>query len=283
MVVQKAKITFWGVRGSVAAPGKKTVRFGGNTACVEIESAGTRIICDAGTGIRPLGIDLMRRVKGRSINAHILISHLHWDHYMGLPFFKPLFQKKNSFVIGGPISGGLEFKDALSGAMKPPYFPIPISAMPADIDFKTIDENPFTIGDINVLPHLVNHPGGALGWRFEFENGRSLVHVTDNEPDGGVCDEKALKWMDGADILIHDAQYSPQNYKTHRGWGHSPYSYPLMLAKKAGIKKVFLFHFDPEDTDAHLSKVLKDAQKTLKTVGGALRCELACEGKSILL
>lgn len=281
--MSSVKITFWGVRGSMATPGPKTVHFGGNTACVEILSGNTRIICDGGTGIRPLGIHLEHTLGNKAIRAHILLTHLHWDHYIGLPFFKPLFSKNNHFVIGGPMAGNETFGEAISKAMRPPYFPIPFSAIPSSIEFKTYSGDTFKIGDVGVKPILVNHPGGALGWRFFFPNGKSLVHITDNEPSNATDDVRLIEWMKNADVLIHDAQYTPDNYAKHKGWGHSPYTYPMELAEKANVKKLFLFHFDPGDEDKHLKHILKEAKKFAKSSGKKVKIDLAREGVSIKL
>lgn len=281
--MDRVRVTFWGVRGSMATPGPKTVRFGGNTACVEIEAAGRIIVCDAGTGIRDLGIDLKRRFKKGPISAYILLSHLHWDHYIGLPFFKPLYEKGNRFVIAGPRADTMGFGKALSLAMRPPYFPIPFSVIPAGIRLKTLSERTFRIGRIMVKPLVMNHPGGALGWRFFFPGGRSVVHITDNEPATKHKEARLVDWMRGADVLIHDAQYDPRGYKRHLGWGHSPFTYPLELAEKAGIKRIFLFHFDPEDEDRHLDRVLRQARRLAHASMPRVRVGLTREGLTITL
>lgn len=281
--MEKTRIKFWGVRGSIATSGRETNRVGGNTACVEISAAGRIIICDAGTGIRPLGISLVRR-QGRSpISAHILLSHLHLDHYMGLPFFKPLYKRESNFVIAGPRTSRMGFGEALSRAVRPPYFPISLSEMPAGIRLKTLSERPFAIGRIRVVPKPVNHPGGALGFRFYFPSGRSLVHITDNEPDTARAKQMLVEWMRGADILIHDAQYSIARWRGHLGWGHSPFAYPIELAREAGIARLILFHFDPQDSDRRLALMLRDAQRLAKGMHPKLSVELAREGKSVVL
>lgn len=267
----------------MAAPGRDTVKCGGNTSCIEIESGPTRIICCAGTGIRSLGLDLIRRTKGRAIRAHIILSHLHWDHYIGLPFFRPLYDKANHFVIAGPRAGRLEFGAALAKVINPPYFPIPFSKIPSDVVFRTLSEGRFRIGNVRVSAMEVNHPGGSLGWRFFFPNGRSLVHVTDNEPLLGMRLHRFIRWMKGADILIHDSQYGPENYKGHRGWGHSPYTYPLMLASQARIKRLFLFHFDPAATDRQMKEVIAAARRFARASRPRFLCELAREGLSVRL
>ncbi|MFH0798895.1 MAG: MBL fold metallo-hydrolase [Pseudomonadota bacterium] len=278
-----AKITFWGVRGSIATPGRSTARVGGNTACLEIKTGKALIICDAGTGIRPLGLSLARRFGEKPIAAHLLLSHLHWDHYIGLPFFKPLYSKKNRFTIAGPKGGRLGFGAALSRVVNPPFFPVPFSMIPAGLKFRTLPEGCFRIGDVEVNAKALNHPGGSFGWRFSFKDGRSLVYVTDNEPVKGPELRRTIEWIDGADILIHDAQYSPETYPCHRGWGHSPFTYPIELAKEAGVKKLFLFHFDPGDDDRHLGRVLKKARAIARRSQPALAVELAKEGLSFTL
>lgn len=276
--MSKVMIKFWGVRGSMAAPGLSTARYGGNTSCVEINCNGESIICDAGTGIRGLGTELIRLSRGRPIGAHILLSHLHWDHYIGLPFFRPLYFAKNLFTIAGPLADGDNFGAALSRAMKPPYFPIPVSDIPSVVTLRTIAEKAFLIGRVRIKPKMIKHPGGAFGWRFTFPNGRSLVHITDAEPDSQEKIEKLVRWMRGADILIHDAQFGPESYKKHIGWGHSPWTYPIELAGRAGIKKVALFHFDPGDSDKYLDDVSKEAKSFALSVRRGLECCLAHEG-----
>lgn len=282
-IMETVQIRFWGVRGSVPAPGRATMRFGGNTACLEIRTGKDLIICDAGTGIRELGLALERRSLNRPITAHILLSHLHWDHYMGLPFFAPLYRRQDRFVVYGPMAGRKAFGVALSRAMSPPYFPLPISSIPAKMSFKTVGSRPFQIGKVRVVPRAVNHPGGAIGWRFEFPNGKSLVHITDNEP--GLLSERAsiVEWMRDADVLIHDAQYTPNNYKSHIGWGHSPFTYPIGLAAEANIKRLFLFHFDPSDDDAHLVQVYSKARSIVKNVNPGVSVKMAKEGTEFTL
>lgn len=282
-MLKKVVVRFWGVRGSMAAPGPETVRYGGNTACLEIEADDARIICDAGTGIRPLGLDLINRFAGKAIEASILLSHLHWDHFIGLPFFKPLYSVKNSFEIIGPGLEGMSFRNALSRAMRPPYFPVPFSDVPASLKFRTIHEKNSKIRGILVNTFKVNHPGGAFGYRFHFSGGRSLVHITDNEPSNGANMAELVEMIRGADVMIHDAQYTPQNYLDKKGWGHSPFTYPIELAERAGIRRLYLFHFDPEDDDGHLRAVLGEVNRWIKSKGMKVRCGLSREGSSFEL
>lgn len=269
----KIKINFWGVRGSTPSISPDTIKYGGNTPCVEILYGNERIICDAGTGIQRLGAKIVK--SGKKVRAIILLSHIHWDHISGLSFFEPFFYKKNEFTIMGPGVKGKDIKGLLSKAISPPYFPVGISDFAATVRFKTVAVEPFRIGSINVVPHGLSHPGGAIGWRFNFQDGRSLVYVSDNEPGKG---EKAfLKWIKGADILIHDAQYTPAEYKKKTGWGHSPYTYPIKVAMEAGVKKLFLSHFNPPYPDKKLEEILKNSKKIIKRSGVDLECFLARE------
>ena len=282
-LMKNVRIKFWGVRGSVAVPGKSSLKFGGNTSCVEIAAGDTLIICDAGTGIRPLGDDLMRRYGKKPIKATILLSHVHWDHYIGLPFFKPLYLSRNHFDVGGPKPEHMNFGQAIRGVMRPPYFPIPVSAIPSRLSLRNVAEKKFRIGDVNVLPLGVNHPGGAFGWRFDFPSGKSLVHVTDNEPKDDATNDSIVRWAQGADVMIHDAQYTPKNYEKRIGWGHSPYSYPVKLAQLAKVKRLFLFHFDPDASDEELSHTLQCARGMAVEGNSKLKCEMAKEGLEVLL
>lgn len=273
-------VSFWGVRGSVSSAGKKTVKYGGNTLCLMIEHGRTRIICDAGTGIRPLGEALKRSKK--PLRATIMLTHLHWDHFTGLPFFEPLYQARNRFVIAGPGQGRVSFKTCLDRVLSPPYFPIRLDDLVAKIDYRTIREKPFSIDDIMVIPYTCNHPGGSFGWRFEFPNGKSIIYVSDNEPSLRNRD-RMLAWMRDAEMVIHDAQYSPANYARHRGWGHSPYTYPVQMSIAANAKRLFLYHYDPATEDSRLESWLSDARKVAGKYRSKLKVYLSREGKTIAL
>jgi len=279
----KVQFKFWGVRGSMAIPGKVNLRYGGNTTCIEIQSGKDHIILDGGTGIRMLGENIMKRMGKQSFKSFILLSHIHWDHYIGLPFFKPFSWSKNSFVIAGPRAMGTNFSKALNKAISPPYFPVRLSDLNAKIKFKTISERAFKIGKVLIVPLVANHPNNAFGWRMEFPNGKSAVVMTDNEPTNKKNEQNLIAALEGVDVLIHDAQYSPENYKKRKGWGHSPFTYPIWLAGQAGIKRVYLTHFDPEDSDKRLDVVARKASRFAKTQETQIRCELAREGLSFNL
>ncbi|MFH1830571.1 MAG: MBL fold metallo-hydrolase [Pseudomonadota bacterium] len=281
--MNQVKFKFWGVRGSMAIPGKDTERYGGNTTCIEIQSGKDHIILDGGTGIRMLGADIMKHKGKRSFESFILLSHVHWDHYIGLPFFKPFYWSRNKFVVAGPRAMDKNFATALSKAVCPPYFPVRLSELNANIRLKTISQRAFKAGSVIIVPLIANHPNGAFGWRMEFPNGKSAVVMTDNEPSGKKQESKLLDALDGVDVLIHDAQYTPQNYKKRKGWGHSPFTYPIWLAAQARIKRVFLTHFDPDDSDKRLDAVSMQALRYAKKQKNHVRCVLAREGLSFNL
>lgn len=274
------KVQFWGVRGSMSIPGRSTLRYGGNTTCIEIQSGKDHLILDGGTGIRMLGTEMMRRCGRKPIQSTILLSHVHWDHYIGLPFFKPFYWSRNSFMLAGPRAMGTDFGRALNRVIAPPYFPVKLSELNAGISLRTIAKRTFQVGDIRVVPLTANHPNGAFGWRICFPDGKAVVVMTDNEPVGGERELELLEGVWGADVLIHDAQYAPSSYKKRKGWGHSPYTYPVRLAAEAGIKRVFLTHFDPDDNDSRLDRVRLEARRYAKSLKVNIKCELAREGLS---
>jgi len=277
--MQKIAITFYGVRGSTPAPSKQMIKYGGNTPCLTIRAGDQLIICDAGTGIQTLGQQLYK--KRSPLKATILLSHVHWDHISGLPFFHPLYQKKNRFQIVGPKLERKEIKSHLLHAIEPPYFPVSLNDVDARLTFKSVTDRAFRLGKIFIVPLWVNHPDGALGWRFHFPNKKTLLYVSDNEPMGDS--ELFYHWMKDADLLIHDAQFTPKEYKKHKGWGHSPYTFPVRLASDAGVKRLILNHFSPTHTDRDLERILKAAKREVKKSRAKLSVSLAREGKTFYL
>ena len=247
------RIKFWGVRGSVPVPGPGTVKTGGNTSCVEVRCGKHLIILDAGTGIRMLGNELFK--EGR-IEAHIFISHVHWDHIQGFPFFGPAFIKDNKFFLYGGKNVTTTLEEALYGQMNYPNFPVMIKDLPSGIAFNDLDEGEvITIGDNEVMVNNVklNHPNGVYSYRID-HGGSSLVYATDTE-HYATPDSKLIEFARGADLLIYDAQYFPEEYTGESGggskvgWGHSTMVEGARVAKEAGIKKLVLFHHDPMHTD----------------------------------
>lgn len=247
------------MRGSVPAPGAGTRRYGGNTPCVEVRAGARRIILDAGSGIRGLGERL--RDTDRPVEADILLSHYHYDHLQGLPFFAPLAEPQNRFVFHGPRREGRSVQDVLEGQMMPPYFPVTLDEVArASIEFRSIEPGaPFDIGPVHVTSTDLEHPGGSLGYRLELD-GRALVYATDVEHTERPA-EALVELARGADVLVHDAMYTAPEYEQRQGWGHSTWEGALATAEAAGVRTLVLFHFDPERDDRALDGILRRAQK----------------------
>ena len=282
MSMSKAHITFWGVRGSLASAGPQTARYGGNTPCVEISWQDTTIICDAGSGIRALGADLIHKSKGKEIRATILPSHIHFDHVTGLPFFRPIYFKKNKFTMMCPGWEAKKLKSALQKLIAPPYFPVNILKTTAKLNFKTFPRKSFNIGPIKIESFKCHHPGDSYAFKFHFPHGKILVHTSDNEPSSSQR-KKFINWLKGVDILIHDSQYSPKQYKKKKGWGHSPYPYPIDLAGQAKIKNLVFFHYDPSTTDKELDSIQIQARKYIRRKKYGIRLVMSREGMKIRL
>ncbi|WP_353260162.1 MBL fold metallo-hydrolase [Prochlorothrix hollandica] len=259
MTIENNQFTvhFWGVRGSIASPGPETVRYGGNTPCLEIRVGGQRLIFDGGTGLRVLGQHLLAHTP---IKAHLFFTHSHWDHIQGFPFFTPAFIPSNHFRIHGVIApDGSTIEQRLSGQMLHPNFPIPLQIMGASMEFFDLEVGEkVDIGDVVVENALLNHPGEAVGYRINWQ-GHSVAYVTDTEHYPDRLDENVLKLADQADILIYDATYTDEEYYSPRyskvGWGHSTWQEGVKLATAAGVKQFIIFHHDPLHNDAFLDAV----------------------------
>jgi phosphoribosyl 1,2-cyclic phosphodiesterase/CheY-like chemotaxis protein len=292
------KVRFWGVRGSIPSPGPETVYYGGNTSCVEVRADGELIIFDAGTGIRQLGHQLKKEFGERSMRMTILVSHTHWDHIQGFPFFAPAYDPKNKVQIlafEGPRKG---VEATLSIQMESPYFPISMNEMPGNIQFEELKSMEFDLGPVHVKAAFMNHPGVCVGYRLYTKAG-SVCYFPDNELYGkfrrsrGVQenteifarnqDEKLREFVSGADIVISDAQYDAQEYPQHIGWGHSCADDVVEFAIGANIKQLYLFHHDPEHSDAHIAQMLAGARKRVSEAGSEMLVEAAREGLEIVL
>ena len=243
------KLKFWGVRGSIACPSPNHIAFGGNTSCVEVSCGGERIIIDAGTGIRSLGHWLLRKNVGV---ATMLLSHTHWDHINGFPFFSPAFRPERSFhVMAGHLSGN-SIKDVFAGQMNNPYFPVPLAAMKAKMtfeDFRAGDS--FTLGrggTVKVRTKPLNHPDNATGYRIEYD-GKSVCYVTDTEHVVGVPNQNILDLIEGADLVIYDSTYTDKEFPHKLGWGHSTWEEGVRLCQAANAKSLAIFHHDPDHED----------------------------------
>jgi len=244
------KVRFWGVRGSVAVSGGEFARTGGNTTCVEVEHEGERLILDGGTGLPALG-----RSLGAPAKATLLFTHVHWDHIQGVPFFGPAFHPDSQLTFGG--APGL--REALSQQMRAPQFPVPLEAFQADMRFLDLRPgHPVEIGPFRVIPMEMEHPQGVLVYRIE-AGGRSLVFATDVE-HGESLDRRMLELAEGADLLVHDAQYTHGEYSglvgpSRRGWGHSTWEQAVELGRAAGASRLALFHHDPARTDQQVAVI----------------------------
>ena len=251
------QVRFWGTRGSFAKPGASTVRYGGNTSCVQVvSSAGTLLIIDCGTGAHELGQLLMRQEK-QPIKGHILISHTHWDHIQGIPFFAPLFIPGNSWDFYAPQGFGESLRDTLGGQMEYTYFPVTPDAFGAEVRYNNLTEGSFRIDDIVVHTRYLNHPALTLAYRIEVD-GVAIVYSCDHEPhsrqlamgEGPIEGEDRLhaEFFRGADLVIHDAQYTPAEYATKIGWGHSTAEYAVKMCQSVGRQAG---RADPPRSDAH--------------------------------
>ena len=278
---------FWGTRGSVPSPGPATVRYGGNTPCVELRTqGGTVVILDAGTGIRPLGNALLAEagVAGR-VEADVFLTHLHWDHIQGLPFFAPLFQAGSRVTVHTAATAVADAERVLHAQMATKVFPVTFAEVAAAVEFRALATGGCTRNGYTVRAHPVRHPGGALGLRFAEAGGGALVYVPDNELDPTVPYDAARGWREdlidfvrGARVLVHDSMYTAAEYVHHRGWGHSTYADALALALDAEVETLVLFHHDPDRTDDGVDAALADCRATVTRRGRALNVIAAAEG-----
>ena len=253
-------VHFHGVRGTIACPGGEYIRYGGNTSCIEVRCGPHLVILDAGTGLRPLGVELMRNGK---IECDLLLSHTHLDHIAGLPFFLPLFTKGNSVNLwAGHLAGQQEnLKQVIKRMMAAPLFPVPIEALAAKIDFRDFEAGT----SIALKPGLtvrtapLNHPNGATGYRVDFA-GHSLCYVTDTEHEEARMDRNILELIDGADLVIYDSTYTDEEFPKYRNWGHSTWQEGVRLCDKAGVDRLVLFHHDPSHDDSFMDGIARDAE-----------------------
>ncbi len=297
------KVTFWGTRGSIATPGPDTVRYGGNTACVEMSDGNNVNIFDAGTGIRLLGEDLVRRFSNGKIAANIFITHFHFDHIIGFPFFRPLYSAGNSFTIHGCEGTGRKLENIFIGQLSPEYFPVTLAEMPSQLKFVQLNTRPMPVNGWTITPAYINHPGLALAYKMDTGYSR-IVYMTDNEPfryllrrqakrtpvyddlDRGEVelereDLMLIDFMEGADLLIHDAQYTIEEYRTKTGWGHSFYDFAVEMALRAKVKKLIFFHHDPLRTDKDMDLQVQRAKSIVSQRGAKLELDAAFEGLEI--
>lgn len=274
MTVPIAKLSFWGVRGSTPTVDPATWRYGGNTPCLELMAPdGTQFILDCGTGLRMLGSRWADPDGTRPAQTHILVTHYHWDHIQGVPFFAPLYVSNNEFhfySFRSKYLGPNSLKQVFEAQMATPYFPVDMSAMTAAKKFREVDGGEsFKIGENRVTARWLNHPQGCLGYRIETPAG-IVAYATDNEPGNPELENSLRELATGADIFINDAQYTPEQLEhTRRGWGHSSWHDGVRIAQQAGAKTLVLFHHDPDSTDRAVDSILRNAREEFDSVFAA--------------
>jgi phosphoribosyl 1,2-cyclic phosphodiesterase/ActR/RegA family two-component response regulator len=297
------RIKLWGVRGSLPVPGPGTNRYGGNTSCVEVRADGEIIVLDAGTGIRGLGLALEKELGSETVKLTLLITHTHWDHIQGLPFFVPVYISKNLIRILGYEGARAGLGALLAAQMETPFFPVGMHELQSHLAIDELKDMAFQIGKVKVEAKFVNHPGICAGYRL-ITSGGSIAYVPDNEPyealklqlaaqDGIDRNEarnfaageraKMVEFLRDCDVAILDSQYTDEEYKGHIGWGHSPLSSTVLLALDANVKRVLLFHHDPGHDDDMIDRMVEQARELVKKSGKAMAIEGAREGAEIAL
>lgn len=299
-----AYLRFWGVRGSYAAPFASHLNVGGNTSCVEIRTDSHILVCDAGTGIIPFGNEIIKQDDIRELM--VILTHYHWDHVCGLPFFVPAFLPDWKINFFGPGADPAEIEKHFSAQMRAPYFPVGTETWLADINYLTPNSDGLKHGPIQIKYNNVHHPGATFGYKIEV-NGKNIIYVSDNEckfieksinsKNIELNDEEQelykamiteehqteLNLLSNADILIHDAQYTPEDYDKKHGWGHSCYIDTINMAVDAGVKELYLYHHDPNYDDIAMDEINKNAQKLIKERKSSMKCFIAKEGMNIEL
>jgi phosphoribosyl 1,2-cyclic phosphodiesterase len=281
------RVKFWGTRGTRPTPGRRTLRYGGNTTCLEVrDREGNLIIIDSGSGIAELGAKLGSK---EALQAHLLITHTHLDHIQGFPFFSPAFTQGTHLTIVGPAGSAKSLQAAFADQMDPAYFPVRLDHVPADLEF--IERNPgqmFEVGGLRITPLLLMHTIPTFGYRVE-EGSTSFVMATDNEialfkqeQNGSM--KELVDWCRNADLLVHDAQYSREEYKTHAGFGHSTFEDALSLAESASVQQLAFFHHDPMHSDSDVDALIEEALGNHRQAGGTEMATFpAAEEQEVLL
>jgi phosphoribosyl 1,2-cyclic phosphodiesterase/ActR/RegA family two-component response regulator len=297
------RIKLWGVRGSLPVPGPATIRYGGNTSCVEVRADGEVIVLDAGTGIRALGLALEKELGPGTIKLTLLITHTHWDHIQGLPFFSPAYNGKNLIRILGYEGARAGLGTILAGQMETPFFPVSLHQLPSHLAIQELKDMEFHIGRVKVQAKFANHPGICAGYRL-FTSAGSIAYMPDNEPyeplkmqlatqngiDGNEARDfadteraKMVEFLRDCEVAILDAQYTDEEYKGHIGWGHSSLSSVVELALDANVKRVLLFHHDPSHDDDMIDRMVEQARELVRKSGKTMVIEGAREGAEMLL
>jgi phosphoribosyl 1,2-cyclic phosphodiesterase len=294
------RLKFWGVRGSIPTPGPTTVQYGGNTSCLELRVGTQIIILDAGTGLRLLGRQLVAEFGEQPLEIDLLLTHTHWDHIQGLPFFLPVYQPKNRLRILGYEGARHGLDNVLTSQMESPFFPIGLREVPANVSIEELKDLSFQLGPVQVKATAANHPGNCVGYRLFTPSG-SVAFFPDNEsyrnganfsqsgsggtqlPRSEEPHHNLTEFLRDTDVLVMDAQYDCEEYETHVGWGHGCVDDVVALALKANVKRLFLFHHDPEHDDAKISEMAGQARKLVKTRNASLEVHAAREGETVTL
>ena len=293
------RVKFWGTRGSIATPGAATVIYGGNTSCVEVRCGSDILVFDAGTGLRPLGLELVSEFADRPMTVHLFISHTHWDHIQGFPFFVPAYSPLTTIHVYGSSGQGVPLEKVLRGQMQGDYFPVALGDLKAPLHFHEFKGKPFEIGEMTVNAAYLNHPGMTLGYRVECA-GKSFVYATDNEPYrqtlehlghraemgrdfGRHLDHEFVEFIAGADFYIGEAQYTDAEYPQRIGWGHSSISATVDVAIEAQVRTLAFFHYDPLHDDQAVAAMADTAQQLISARGATLECFAAREGQVVEL
>ena len=298
-----ARLKFWGVRGSIPVPGTSTLRYGGNTTCVELRADDEIIVLDAGTGIRALGTALEEEFGSQPINLSLLITHVHWDHIQGFPFFIPSYNDKNQITIFGYDGADSGLREILKGQMATPFFPVALYDLPGKIDIKKLDQMEFNLGKVRARAKFMNHPGVCVGYRLDTSSG-SVAFLPDTEPFDAfklhsvkshllspeqtqrrAKNERAdlVQFLTGCDVLILDTQYTDEEYQHHVGWGHGSLSTTIALALDAQVRKLVLFHHDPTHDDKFIEEMVENGRKLVAKAGKTLEVVAAREGEELLI
>ena len=298
-----ARLKFWGVRGSIPSPGPETVFYGGNTSCVEVRVGSDIIVLDAGSGLRRLGLSLIEEFKHRPMELSLLITHTHWDHIQGFPFFLPAYNPKNNVTIYGYEGASQGLQSTLSSQMESPYFPISMQQMPGHIAIHELRDMSFNLNRVSVRAHFLNHPGICTGYRLSTPGGTicylpdielhqrlrdrwntdtALVRIEDRATSPPE-DRELVEFIRDTDVLIMDSQYDAAEYEKHIGWGHSCVEDSVAFALHANVKRLFLFHHDPDHTDEKISHMVARARQMVARRRSNLIVEAAREGFELVL
>jgi len=288
---RSVRLRFWGVRGSIPTPGPASVHYGGNTSCVEVRAGSDIIVLDSGSGIRRLGLALVAEFKERPIHLSLLITHTHWDHIQGFPFFMPAYNPKNQITLVGFEGARQGLQSTLSSQMESPYFPVSMHQMPGHVSIQEVKGLGFKIGDVPVRAQFLNHPGACTGYRLSTPGG-DICYLPDVElshrlradvPAANEQDRKVLDFIRDAEVLILDSQYTAEEYDKHVGWGHSCADDSVAFALAANVKRFYMFHHDPDHNDEQVSRMVARARQFAAQRGSSMIIEAAREGVEVVL